>query len=156
LDTEQLSIRPFRPADQCAAKALILKGLEEHWGTLDPTLNPDLDDIATSYGDGTFFVATQGDRIVGTGALKLHGDGSGEVVRMSVATDCRRQGVGRRILDALIEDGRARGLNRIILETTATWQGAIAFYQAAGFTVTHHKDGDIYFVLPLWPDPEKA
>jgi len=118
-------------------------------GTLDPTLNPDLEDIAASYGEGTFLVAMQGDGIVGTGALKLHGDGSGEIVRMSVATECRRQGIGRRILDALIEDGRERGLDRIILETTETWEGAIAFYQDAGFEVTHYLDGDVYFVLRL-------
>ncbi|KAI9334509.1 acyl-CoA N-acyltransferase [Zopfochytrium polystomum] len=45
----ELSIRPFRPADQAAARALVLDGLEERWGTLDPSLNGDLEDIARSY-----------------------------------------------------------------------------------------------------------
>jgi hypothetical protein len=31
-----LTLRPFCPADQDAAKALILTGLVEHWGFLDP------------------------------------------------------------------------------------------------------------------------
>jgi len=148
-----LSLRPFRPADQCAAKALILAGLLEHWGTLDPTLNPDLDDIATSYKDATFLVACDGSRIVGTGVLKPRETDAGEIVRMSVAGDMRRRGLGRRILDALIADARDRGYARIILETTQTWAGAIAFYQNAGFEITHHQDGDVYFVMDLTPRP---
>ena len=151
-----LSLRPFRPADQCAAKALILAGLLEHWGTLDSSLNPDLDDIATSYKDATFLVACEGDRlackggrIIGTGVLKPRDTDAGEIVRMSVAGDMRRRGLGRRILDALIADARDRGYARIILETTQTWAGAIAFYQNAGFEITHHQNGDVYFVMQL-------
>ena len=148
-----LSLRPFRPADQCAAKALILAGLLEHWGTLDSSLNPDLDDIATSYKDATFLVACEGSRIVGTGVLKPTDTDASEIVRMSVAGDMRRRGLGRRILDALIADARDRGYARIILETTQTWAGAIAFYQNAGFEITHHQDGDVYFVMELTPRP---
>ncbi|MCJ7739200.1 MAG: GNAT family N-acetyltransferase, partial [Anaerolineae bacterium] len=96
-----------------------------------------------------------GKRIAGTGALKPHsGDAharAGEIVRMSVARDCRRRGIGRRILDALIEIGRERGYARIIVETTQTWAGAIAFYQSAGFEITHHQDGNVYFVLECTP-----
>lgn len=152
---QRLSLRPFRPEDQCAVKALILAGLKEHWGTLDPTLNPDLGDIASTYADATVVVACQSDRIIGTGVLKPQGEGArvGEIVRMSVATDCRRRGIGRQILNALIEAGRERGYARIILETTQTWDGAIAFYQAAGFQITHHQDGDVYFVMQLRRPP---
>ena len=148
-----LSLRPFRPEDQSAVKALILAGLKEHWGTLDPSLNPDLDDIATTYADATFLLACQGSRIVGTGVLKPRDTDAGEIVRMSVAGDMRRRGLGRRILDALIADARDRGYARIILETTQTWAGAIAFYQNAGFEITHHQNGDVYFVMELTPRP---
>ncbi|MCZ7673141.1 MAG: hypothetical protein M5U34_41515 [Chloroflexi bacterium] len=50
--------RPFSPTDQAAAKALILAGLAEHWGTLDLSLNSDLNDIQASYVDngGVFIV----------------------------------------------------------------------------------------------------
>jgi hypothetical protein len=50
-------IRPFHPNDQNAAQQLILDGLREHWGELDPTLNGDLDDIMGSYvARGTLFL----------------------------------------------------------------------------------------------------
>jgi putative acetyltransferase len=152
-DLRTLSLRPFRPEDQDAVKALILAGLKEHWGTLDPSLNPDLDDIATTYADATFLLACQGSRIVGTGGLKPRDTDAGEIVRMSVAAGCRRRGIGRRILDALIAAARDQDFARIILETTQTWAGAVAFYQAAGFEITHHQDGDVYFVMHLTPRP---
>ena len=150
---QPILLRPFRPEDQPAVKALILAGLKEYWGTLDPTLNRDLDDIATTYKDATLLVACEGSRIVGTGVLKPRDSDAGEIVRMSVAHDMRRSGIGRRILDALIAAGREHGYARIILETTQTWAGAIAFYQNAGFEVTHHQDGDVYFVMDLTPRP---
>jgi hypothetical protein len=65
----EITLRLFRPEDQTAVKNLILAGLKEHWGTLDPTLNPDLNDIAQTYANATFLVAWEGDRIIGTGAL---------------------------------------------------------------------------------------
>ena len=152
---DALCLRPFRPGDQPAARALILAGLAERWGALDPTLNPDLDDIAASYAGGVFLVATLGDRLVGTGALRPWSSGTGlacedaEIVRMSVATDVRRQGIGRHILDALCAAARARGCRRVVLETTSTWTDAITFYEGAGFRRTHTQGGDTYFALDL-------
>ena len=35
-----IRIRPFDPSDQPAARALILAGLREHWGWLEPGTNP--------------------------------------------------------------------------------------------------------------------
>lgn len=144
-----LTIRPFRPADQAEAKRLILAGLAEHWGALDPTRNPDLNGIAVSYASARFLVAYRGDRLIGTGALVPRSAETAEIVRMSVAREERRRGVGRAILQELIAHARAAGVRRIILETTSTWQEAIAFYQRAGFCFTHHQDGDAYFALEI-------
>ena len=40
-----------------AVRSLILDGLQEHWGSVDPTLNPDLDDLAATYAAGRVLVA---------------------------------------------------------------------------------------------------
>jgi len=144
-----ITILPFQPEDQPAVRALILAGLAEHWGTLDPALNPDLEDIASSYASALFLVAWQGSRIVGTGALVPRPQAAAEIVRMSVAPALRRQGIGRSILQSLCDHARLQGLRQIILETTATWQDAIAFYQRFGFHITHYLDGDVYFALDL-------
>ena len=45
MDERRFLVGRFAGGDQEAAKNLILNGLVEHWGRLDPTLNQDLDDI---------------------------------------------------------------------------------------------------------------
>jgi len=143
------TLSPFTPADQPAVKALILAGLAEHWGALDPHKNPDLNDIAASYKDACFLVAKQDGVVLGCGALVPRSAGTAEIVRMSVAACARRTGLGRRILQALCAEARARGLRRVMLETTQTWSEVIAFYQSFGFQITHYQDGDVYFELTL-------
>ena len=144
-----ISLAPFHPSDQPAVKSLILAGLADHWGELDLTLNPDLNDIAVSYRDAVFLVARQNGQVVGCGALVPHDADTAEIKRMSVAASLRRQGLGRRILASLCEEARARGFRRLILETTETWNEVIAFYLDFGFHITHHQDGDVYFKLDL-------
>jgi GNAT superfamily N-acetyltransferase len=144
-----ITIRPFQPQDQADVKALVLAGLAEHWGWLDTTLNPDLNDIAQTYAQAVFLTAWDGPRLVGCGALKPHGADGGEIVRMSVERSLRRSGIGRQILTALIAAARQRGCRRVILETTETWDEVVAFYLSFGFRITHHQDGDVYFCLEL-------
>lgn len=140
-----LVIRPFRPPDQVAVKTLILAGLEEHWGTLDPTKNPDLDNIAATYDTDMFLVVQLGAEVVGTGALIHEEAGTARIVRMSVASHLRRQGIGRAILQQLYKIAQAKGYRRLVLETTETWQDAIAFYKQNGFQVVDQYGGDIHF-----------
>lgn len=146
---DSVTIRPFQSKDQGAVKALILAGLEEHWGVLDLTKNPDLNDIAASYGDAIFLTAWSGDRLVGTGVLVHEAEGVARIVRMSVAADMRRRGVGKALLARLCEQAEAAGYRQIVLETTSEWQDAIAFYMRFGFRVIGAWDGDTHFVLDL-------
>jgi GNAT superfamily N-acetyltransferase len=146
---DEILLRPFCPADQDEVKRLVLAGLVDHWGVLDPTKNPDLEDIAASYAGATFLVARLAGRVVGAGAMVPRGDGAAEIVRMSVARDLRRRGVGRRILTRLVAQARQDGLCRVVLETTASWHEVIAFYLDFGFHITYHAGGDVYFALDL-------
>jgi GNAT superfamily N-acetyltransferase len=142
-------IRPFRPEDQDAAKRLILAGMEEHWGNIDPTLNPDLADIASHYSGGTFLLAWEEGEVVGTGALVREMERVARVVRMSVARGRRRQGIGRAILQQLLAEARQAGYRRVVLETTSTWSDAVAFYERQGFHIVGVPDGDTHFALDL-------
>jgi GNAT superfamily N-acetyltransferase len=144
-----LAIVPFRPENQTAVKHLILAGLTEHWGQLDPTKNPDLNDIGATYAHAAFLVAWWHGTIVGTGALIPRSAHSAELVRMSVAAHMRRHGIGTRLLEHLVAHAKTWGHRHLILETTATWHGVIAFYQRHRFQITHYRDGNVYFVLDL-------
>ena len=145
----ELMIRPFHRSDQDATKALILDGLAEHWGWLDPTKNPDLDDIAEAYGQETFLVAWLDGELAGTGALIHEVPGVARVVRMSVARELRRRGVGRAILCRLLDAARERGYSRVVLETTSTWEDAKSFYIKNGFRPTGEWEGDAHFVMEI-------
>jgi GNAT superfamily N-acetyltransferase len=144
-----LTITDLAPENIPAARDLILAGLAEHWGTLDLSMNPDLSDLSSSYGEAVFLVAWLDGQLVGTGALIEEAPGVGRIVRMSVDKDHRRRGIARSILAELIRRGRGMGYRHIVLETTETWQDAIQFYRNAGFRYTHSAEGDVHFVMDL-------
>jgi GNAT superfamily N-acetyltransferase len=150
-----IELLPFQPENQNQAKALILAGLAEHWGYLDENKNPDLNDISASYTKGTFLVAWADSEIVGTGAFVPRSSETIEIVRMSVAKQSRRQGIGQQILGKLCCQAYQEGYRQAILETTSTWQSTIAFYEAFGFQITHFTEGDVYFELDLRAYVEK-
>jgi hypothetical protein len=54
MDLSSVDVHDLRPDEQDAVRSLILDGLEEHWVSVDPTLNPDLDDLPTHFESGTF------------------------------------------------------------------------------------------------------
>ena len=134
-------IRTFTPADQQVVRALVLAGLAEHWGEVDPTLNPDLDDIASAYAHGCTLVTEVDGHVVGTGTVVPRDARTAELVRMSVAAERRGAGIGRHLVDALVARAAAWGNARVVLETTATWDDTVAFYRSCGFTVTHYDEG---------------
>ncbi len=148
---EELVFRPFRSADQSAVRSLVLSGLGDHFDHIDETMNPDLDDIATTYlsSGASVVVVESGDRIVGAGTLVEEGAGIGRLVRMSVASDQRGKGIGRKLVNHLLEDARSRGYHRVLVETTDDWQDAIGLYRSCGFKTDGFRDGDIHMSLDL-------
>lgn len=58
------------------------------------------------------------------------------VVSMWVAPDVRREGVGRRLIEAVVEWARLREIRQVKLMVTSVNQGAIAFYERMGFGMT--------------------
>lgn len=141
------TLSQFEAQDADAVRDLIVRGLAERWGGYDPRCNPDLEDFAGCYGSSVILVAKRGPRIVGVGVLQPVGAGTARIVRMSVAGDCRRQGIGTQILQGLLQAARDRGCSRVELETTASWESAVKFYAGRGFIVAEVRDGDQHFVL---------
>jgi putative acetyltransferase len=137
-----VDVHELRPDEQDAVRSLILGGLAEHWGTVDPDLNRDLDDLATVYSDGTVLVASDGADVVGTGTVIPRDGGAAEIVRMSVARSYRRTGLGRRLVEELVETALGWGVEEIVLETSANWTEVVEFYERCGFTPTHFETGE--------------
>lgn len=145
------TIRPFDPTDQPAVRRLILEGLGEHFGMIDETLNPDIDDIAAHYTarGHIFLVAVADGAVIGSAALIIEDGQVGRLVRVSVAAAYRRRGLGRALVHRLIGIARERGLRRLWMETNDDWEPALSLYRSCGFREYDHRDGNIYMALDL-------
>lgn len=87
--------------------------------------------------DTTVFVARdEGGKAVGCGALKMHEDGVGEVKRMFTLPEVRGKRVGSVLVDAIVDQARATGVSRLVLETGTGpgFAGAWRLYENSGFT----------------------
>lgn len=82
---------------------------------------------------GVLLIARLREHPVGCGALKLHGGGPAELKRMWVAPRARGLGLGRRLLAALEDYARAKGVSVVRLETNRALAEAIALYRRAGY-----------------------
>ncbi|MBK4214845.1 GNAT family N-acetyltransferase [Paracoccus caeni] len=82
-----------------------------------------------------FCVLRLGGQPVAMGALKTLSPGHGELKSMHVLAEHRGQGLSRRMLELLIGRARAKGLDRVSLETGVqpTFVAARGLYARAGF-----------------------
>ena len=69
---------------------------------------------------------------IGYGGVKVGGD-QADVMTIGVAPRARGRGVGRAILDALLEWARQAGAVEIFLDVRPSNEGAIALYNSRGF-----------------------
>ena len=143
--------RLFEPRDQTAVRQLILNRLGEHYGFIDETRHPDIDDIRENYisTGATFLVAQLNEQIVGTGGLFEEEPNIGRIVRMSVDHVYRRHGIGRTIIQHLIEVARQRGYIQLRLETNNDWYSVIAFYTSLGFIVDQWTAHNVHMSMVL-------
>jgi len=84
----------------------------------------------------TFWVARDGDEVLGCGALTAVEPGHGEVKSMRTAPTAKSRGVGRAVLGEILAEARRRRLARVSLETGSDdfFAPARALYAAHGFT----------------------
>jgi GNAT superfamily N-acetyltransferase len=151
MNGDPFNVRSFATPDQEEVQQLILNGLAEHFDYLDPSLNPDLEDISATYlskGD-LFLVAEKNNRIIATGALIRLSPQTGRIVRVTVAYDHRRMGIGQVIVDHLLNNGRQLNLKRILVKTNLDWDEALAFYQDLGFSEYTRDIESIHMTLQL-------
>jgi N-acetylglutamate synthase-like GNAT family acetyltransferase len=127
-----------------------LSGLADHFGFIDESRNPDLDNIEESYlaKGNDFYVAEQDGELVGTAGL-LFEPGRARIVRMSVAQSHRRKGVATALLNRCIAAARESGVLEIVAFTEPHWPDAVGFYLSSGFKQFGKDDEDIHLKLTL-------
>jgi GNAT superfamily N-acetyltransferase len=98
--------------------------LEQDMAELDKFLPP----------TGRLLLALQDQQYVGIGCLRKIGEDIGEIKRMYVRPSYRGTGIGRAILQGLVEQARQIGYTRIRLDSARFMKEAHAMYRSAGFT----------------------
>jgi len=150
-------IRRYRPSDQAAARALIEKGLGEHFGFVDRNANPDLIDISASYAmpPNTIFVADLDGAVIGTTALVVRGD-VGRLVRVAVARNHRRAGVATALMTYVIGYARQVGVSQLTAQTQPEWSDAMRFYERHGFVPCGRDEIDVHLCRSLVVPKERS
>ncbi|WP_262927387.1 GNAT family N-acetyltransferase [Phytohalomonas tamaricis] len=118
-----------------ASQAHELIGLLDELQTqLYPPSNHYLDNVETLEQSHVFFVRALDDEnlAVGCGAVKRLGD-YGEIKRMFVQEQARRQGIAKRIMTALEAHLIEQGIRLARLETGIHQPDAIALYRSLGY-----------------------
>ena len=95
----------------------------------------DMDDLRHFYDgqSGVFLVALDGEKVVGTGALRPLAGQAAELKRLWLLEDYHGQKIGYRLVMQLFEFAQRVGYRQIFLQTSLQQQRAIEFYRQIGF-----------------------
>lgn len=135
-----LTLRPIRPEDNAAVKALILRVMGEFscLGDGFSSSDAELDDMYAAYRQPgcAFYVLTEdGGRVVGTGGYGPLPETSGvcELRKMYLLGEVRGKGGGKTMLTACLQGAREAGYDRMYLETVRQMTRAAELYVSFGF-----------------------
>ena len=132
-----MQIRSANNQDAASIKSLIFEILGEYGLKPDPNgIDADLNDIEAHYinSGGVFEVVEQADgQIIGTVGLYPKDNGICELRKMYVSSAARGKGLGRQLLERVLEHARQRGFRRMELDTASVLVEAIQMYQRFGF-----------------------
>ena len=113
--------------------------LEEHLRNMRQVSPPEsihaLDIEALRRPEISFWTAWEGGELLGCGALKQLDPRHAEIKSMRTASDHRRKGVARKILNHLLDEARRRRYGRLSLETGSApaFEAARTLYASVGF-----------------------
>jgi putative acetyltransferase len=125
-------ISPERP-DAPDAQALVAE-LDAHLALFYPVESRHGFSVAKLLTENVaFFVSRYDGAPAGCGGLKLVGRDYGEIKRMWVRPQYRGLGLGKLMLDHLVEYARQQGVGIVRLETGIHQREAIGLYEQAGF-----------------------
>jgi len=118
-----------------------------HWWDIDPVMSLELELFGDEAWSPTMFwselaehatrhylVATCGDQLAAYAGLCAYPPHESYVQTIAVAPGAQGQGLGTRLLTALIDESQRRGCRRLDLEVRADNDVAVRLYERHGFT----------------------
>lgn len=129
---QQFLIRLFDLADEA-----VVVDLWQRCNLVAPWNDPHQDILTKlAFQPSLFFVGTFGGQVVATVMAGYEGH-RGWINYLAVHPDCRRQGLGRQMMEKAEEALRALGCPKINLQVRETNTAVIGFYESIGFKNDH-------------------
>ncbi len=138
MNNKNIRIFPYVEEHRQKIFELIIKIQKEEFG-FSCTINdpPGLENITSSYQEsgGNFWVAMEGENMVGTIGLQLLNSNQAALKRMYVAKDYRGKNyqIAKRLLDHLVHWCQQKGVEKVYLGTRAAYLAAHRFYEKNNF-----------------------
>jgi N-acetylglutamate synthase-like GNAT family acetyltransferase len=134
---ENVTVRPARLSDMRTLEPLI-----GHFASDNLMLPKNIDQLTRAFRE--FDVAVdENDRILGCGALRVYNEGLAEVISLAIDEPYQGMGIGRMLVERLVEDGRGLGLQTVFALTLKP-----DFFERLGWRIVT-KDR---FPLKVWAD----
>ena len=89
--------------------------------------------LESSIGDGTMYVAEEGETPIGVVLVLDHGGSERELRYVAIAESHQRRGLGKAMLADVREAEAARGSARLLVGTSSADTGNLDFYQRCGY-----------------------
>jgi putative acetyltransferase len=132
--TDEIVVREFEAGDEAA-----FRRLNEEWITKyfkieakDEEAFDDPQGKILKKGGRIFFAVKDGEAL-GCCALVAMGPGEFEVSKMAVTASAQGLGIGRLLIERVVEAGRTSGAKRLYLDSHHSLTAAIRLYERAGF-----------------------
>ena len=91
---------------------------------------------------GHHYLVSTVDRVIGYAGLAVMPPDEAWVQNLGVRKDAQRRGVGRTLLEALLEEARRRDIHKVLLEVAADNAPAQKLYASYGFEAIGLRRGD--------------
>jgi len=135
--TAGFTIRRARLEDDAAVARELAQYLSFIGDAFEPEgLDHDIAHWQEEYGGGQgalLLVEDPAGEVVGTAAVRFLAPGVGELKRMWLRPSCQGRGLGRRLMEASLEEARRLGCRSLRLDTESKLQAAVHLYRAYGF-----------------------
>jgi GNAT superfamily N-acetyltransferase len=135
--TAGFTIRRGRPEDDAAVARELAAYLAFIGDVFEPGgLDHDIAHWQEEYCGPTgslLLVQSPAGEVVGTAAVRLLAPGVGELKRMWLRPACQGLGLGRRLMDATLDEARRLGCRALRLDSESKLEAAVHLYRAYGF-----------------------
>jgi GNAT superfamily N-acetyltransferase len=128
-------LAPFEPRHAESVIGIVAAAYAEHGQVIElDTLDDDLPHVPERYPPpaSVFRVLLDGERVLGSVAVKGHGPREAELKRVFLRPECRGRGVGKRMVLWAFDWARARGYETLHIWSDVNYRVSHALYRRLG------------------------